>query len=124
MERNTVQRQLTYEMVHKLGHSTVNEIYQSVKEVYPNVSLSTIYRNLVSLEECGEVRRIPNKKLNDIYEVSHQFNHDHFICLKCGNVIDVEKKGGQASYMDEHGNFVKEQTVVYYGTCADCLKNK
>ena len=57
--RNSRQRTLVYDAV-KASHEHPNaeEVYLTVKEQLPEISLGTVYRNLNILEEMGLLRRI------------------------------------------------------------------
>ena len=57
--RNTIQRSLVYEAVHRLqSHATAEEIYAEIVKYHPTVSRGTVYRNLNRLAEEGEIRRM------------------------------------------------------------------
>ena len=59
IQRNTLQRNLVLGMVRKLkGHATAEEVYEGVVANYPNISKTTVYRNLKELADAGEIRRL------------------------------------------------------------------
>ena len=39
------------------SHPTADTVYMHVKQVYPNISLGTVYRNLNLLAELGEAKK-------------------------------------------------------------------
>ena len=58
MKRNTIQRMLVLETVNKLQcHATADEIYRAIVKDHPNISRATVYRNLNSLSESGDIRK-------------------------------------------------------------------
>ena len=58
-ERMTGQRRLILEAVLRADdHPTAMQVYERVAASMPNVSLTTVYRNLNLLVETGEIRRI------------------------------------------------------------------
>ena len=48
--RLTPQRQLVLDAVRELGHATPEEIAQTVRQMHAGINLSTVYRNLETLE--------------------------------------------------------------------------
>ena len=43
------------ELQNRCDHPTATQVYEGVKKVIPNISLGTVYRNLASLVESGEI---------------------------------------------------------------------
>ena len=118
--RNTKQRSLVLDIVNNsCCHPTAYLVHQECLKILSNISLGTVYRNLNALVGLGEIQRL---------EVPGQFErydkikvHDHFICINCGNIIDLERSN--ISYNDMiNGNLVKECKIQYEGLCCDCLK--
>ena len=72
------------------------DIYEVIKEGYPEIGLATVYRTLQLLLEMQLVDRI---NLDDgcvRYEIGHIFegdtkhSHHHLICRTCGKVLPFE----------------------------------
>ena len=38
-------------------HPTAEVVYNNIREIYPKISLGTVYRNLVLLSDIGEIAR-------------------------------------------------------------------
>jgi Fur family peroxide stress response transcriptional regulator len=68
-------------------HPTADMVYTNIRKEYPNISLGTVYRNLSLLVELGEVRKITTDGA-DRFD-ARVTPHSHFICRKCGKVMDV-----------------------------------
>lgn len=62
---------------HTKEHPTADTIYMRIREIYPNISLGTIYRNLSLLVEKGEIIRINGIDGSDHYDGNTQ-KHYHF----------------------------------------------
>ena len=90
MKRKTIQRSLVLDAVNKLhNHATADEIYDAVIIEYPNISKATVYRNLNTLSEMGEIRKLEIPGGADRYDhCTH--NHCHIKCDKCGRFFDVD----------------------------------
>ncbi len=124
MERQTIQRRAILDVVERLHHSTVDEIFEESKKDIPTLSFSTVYRNLVVLEEDKLLRRIPNIIGKDLYESTSMNRHSHFICLECGKVVDVGNGKRARKVYDKDGNLIYESAKISYGVCKDCLEKK
>ena len=54
--RLTPQRELVLQAVRELGHATPEEVAEKVRKSHPGINLSTVYRNLETLENVGLVQ--------------------------------------------------------------------
>lgn len=73
-------------------HPTADMIYTAIRREYPNISLGTVYRNLVQLEEMGEIQKITMRDQPDRYD-GNVTSHYHFICRECGRIYDLPQMG-------------------------------
>ncbi len=106
----------------RYDHPTAEDIFLSVKEVIPSISLATVYRNLKLLENEGLILKIPTGE-SDRYD-GHTHSHYHFTCINCKKVIDVEIKREvnlNALPCDFEGT-VTSHSLMFYGICPDCKK--
>ena len=101
-------------------HPTAEQVYREVLERLPSVSLGTVYRNLRKLVDdgralaitvCGQPARFDGRA----------GPHDHFLCLRCDRLVDVEATAASPELpMLPGGHRVADRRVVYRGTCASC----
>ena len=129
----TNQRLLVLEVLadHRDTHMTAEDIYDLVKEDYPEIGLATIYRTLQLLLNMQFVDRI---NLDDgciRYEIGDQLSgeskhhHHHLICKTCGKVLpfrhdlldDLERQ-----IEEETGFHVLDHELKFYGQCKECLR--
>lgn len=75
---------------HAGGHVTASEIYEQVKDSYPNVDISTVYRTLGVLKEMRLVAETDMGTGESTYEWIQPRRHHHLICRGCGRVISVD----------------------------------
>ena len=106
-----------------LEHPTANMIYDKVRESIPNISLGTVYRNLATLVEEGDVLKIDTGDNAERYDIRVKA-HGHLICNKCGAVSDVFME--YEDKLDEiaekvSGAEIKTHQLVFEGTCLKCL---
>ena len=90
------------------SHPTADEVFAMVREVCPNISLATVYRNLNFLAEEGSIRKIPTENL---------------ICTQCGRVIDIGAEVFREiaeEIFEENGFVMSSQRLIIYGICEDC----
>lgn len=123
MKRETVQRRIVLATIDALGHSSINEIISVIRERFPEIGVATIYRNIDSLVELEQVRKLSTNLKEDIFEVTSRGLHDHFICTECGKIIDIPLRDEFESFFDEEGNLFLGVNKTYYGVCKDCIKN-
>ncbi len=103
-------------------HPTADWIYEKVREILPNISLGTVYRNLNILKEHRLL-----KELNDGGEVSHfdgnTENHYHFICLRCKRIFDIDEPVDiqlDRRISSKTGFEIDHHRLEFYGICPAC----
>ncbi len=91
--RLTPQREL---MLRILGtvpqHLTADQLYRRVRAVMPSVSHATVYRNAQTLVRAGVISALDRPGGPVRYDVNLD-GHHHFICDRCGRVLDVHVAG-------------------------------
>ena len=101
-------------------HPTANWIYEKVREIIPNISLGTVYRNLAQLSQSGEILSL---------HVADGFEHFDFVtaphahlhCKKCGAIIDAKLDIEPLSRLSNDLGFTPQNTIyVVYGICKNC----
>ena len=120
--RNTKQNSLILDIVYKAhNHPTAYDVYLECIKVIPNISLTTVYRNLNKLVSKRKIQRF---ELDDnIFRYDKNTCHDHFICTKCNKVIDLNRR--DITYdNDINGNVILNARIFYDGICKDCLQMK
>jgi len=85
----TPQRVAVLRELGKKMHPTMEEMYCSIREENPTISLATVYKNINLLKEEGIVIEInmPNSKMRYDY-LSRP--HVHLACKNCGCVEDLD----------------------------------
>jgi Fur family peroxide stress response transcriptional regulator len=106
-------------------HPTADDVYQYVKEIYPNISLGTVYRNLSLLTELGEIQKLSGLDGADHYD-GRIIPHCHFICRRCGRVADLNISMDQTLLAQAEACGIGKITgysANFYGTCKACMQN-
>ena len=121
--RHSRQRERIYEyLTRSKEHPSAERIYLALRGELPDLSLGTVYRNLKLLEEMGMVRRVIAHQGNERYD-SICNDHVHFICQKCGSVVDVADTipDEMLRWVSlEEGFQVSRQEVMLTGCCPRC----
>ncbi len=118
--RYSRQRELIMENIKgRCDHPTADEIYSACRELEPNISLGTVYRNLKQLVDEGDIITLEtvDKKIHYDGDISR---HSHFVCENCGKIIDLFKPSTLPKELEEKGLTVTNEKCVYYGKCNGC----
>jgi len=123
-KRSTVQRQLIYEAVSELNiHATAEQVVEHLAEKHPTIGRATVYRNLASMAETGELLRVGSFYGSTHYD-HNCHDHYHFICKECRTVFDVEvtMPGLLENFGRPEGFDIAECNVSLTGLCWECKK--
>lgn len=108
------------------SHPTVQQVYESVKKKLPRISKATVYKNLRVLVDKGMAKEL---NVNGVSRFEPNIGeHHHFICRKCGRIIDLESDEltrytlGIAKKLK--GVKVESATTNFIGLCEKCKGGK
>ena len=129
----TNQRILVLEVLseYKDRHMTAEDIYELVKEDYPEIGLATIYRTLQLLLEMQLVDRINLDEGFVRYEIGEalegknegKHHHHHLICKTCGKILPFKDDllDELERHIEEEAGFhVLDHELKFYGQCREC----
>jgi Fur family ferric uptake transcriptional regulator len=123
--KSTAQRDDIARVFFDLGHHiSAEQLYAEVKKINPHVGYATIYRTLRLLKECELVSERHFDDGQARYEVVSERHHDHFICERCGRIIEFENEGLerlQESIARELKATLTRHKMELYGLCSDCM---
>jgi len=136
--RITVGRKAIFDVfMNTKGHLSAEEVYLKVREKYPSVGLTTVYRTLDLLANmCMLLKfdfgdgRARYEMIDNTDEKSH---HHHLVCRKCKKIIDytdfideeIEFLKKTEKALSEKYNFeIKNHILQFCGLCSDCKKIK
>ena len=106
-------------------HPTADVVYMNVRQEYPNISLGTVYRNLTLLSDIGEIQRLRLGDGVDHFDADTS-KHYHFVCTRCGSVIDLEMDDIDKIIKTANAKFdgeVEGHVTYFYGICGKCKNN-
>ena len=122
--RLTPQRELVLSAVRELGHATPEEVAEKVRQSHPGINLSTVYRNLETLENVGLVQHTHHGHGGATYHAAEELTHLHLVCGVCGSVGDAPIESAASfvtSLADDYGFRTDVSHFAIYGPCADCF---
>lgn len=71
------------------NHLTVDEIYEKIATIYPQVWKSSIYRNVEELVKLWELKKVVWAWKKSLFE-KNKWEHIHIIDEKSWEVIDID----------------------------------
>ncbi len=121
--KHTRQREAILEVFLKArGHITAEELYEKVRERYPKIGFTTVYRTLKLLCEAGLASERHFGDGPTRYEIEHE-HHDHLVCVRCGRIVEFECsmiESAQDRIADEYGFRLLRHRHELYGHCPRC----
>ncbi|WP_041591539.1 transcriptional repressor [Tepidanaerobacter acetatoxydans] len=129
--RLTPQRRATLDVLieNQSKHLSTEDIYELVKNKFPDVGLATIYRTLQLFDDFNIIKKLDFNDGCYRYELSEdqRHQHHHLICIKCGNVYEFDD-----DLLDElEGKIYKsndftvlDHMVKFFGYCKNCKETK
>ena len=102
------------------SHLNADEIYSRSRELIPNISLGTVYRNLSKLTTEGLICEIETGSSRSYGK--HPFTNAHFECQNCGRLICVPFDLSMKKISDLMDVEVTNWTLRLEGLCKECAK--
>jgi len=125
--KHTKQRQAILEVfLETKGHITSEDLFRRVRELYPHIGYTTVYRTMKILCDAGlaSERHFDNGATR--YEIEHE-HHDHLVCVRCGKIIEFECsmiEGAQNDIVERYGFRLLRHRHELYGHCGNCRDDK
>lgn len=104
-----------------ITHPTADEIYSELKKKNPAISKTTIYNALETLQKNNLVQNLTISSSEQRYEIKEEMHH-HFLCKKCGKIINIEITCPNINKILRQGHQVEEVHGYFKGFCKECLK--
>ena len=103
-------------------HLTVEQIFQKLREIHPQVVLATVYNNLNRLLEEELIRKVSVEGMPDRYD--RMKKHDHLVCRRCGKLSDITLEDLTASLKKQLGDDVLYYDLKVYYVCPACREKE
>jgi len=126
-------------IMHVLGktkeHLSAEDVYLRVHKFYPNIGLTTVYRNLELLVEMDMVVKFEFGHGKAKYELADQYStkghHHHLVCRKCSKIIDYSDfmkdevkflKSVEKGLSEKYDFEITDHLIQFCGYCNKCKK--
>lgn len=119
----TPQRMAIYqELISSDEHPSAVTIFNKIRKYYPNISLDTVNRTLLTFHEIGLAKLVEGS--GDAKRFDPNLDpHHHFRCVKCGQIVDFENPVYDSLDVPDEINskFVITAKIVHLeGVCDNC----
>ncbi|MHC4126312.1 MAG: Fur family transcriptional regulator [Planctomycetota bacterium] len=121
----TPQRMAVYKaLVESKEHPSADVLYNKVRKIFPNISLDTVNRTLLTLADIGAAFIVEGS--GDVKRFDGGMKkHQHFKCVNCKRIIDFHHKPfdniSVPRSLSEKFTVLK-RTVYFEGFCNLCKK--
>jgi Fur family ferric uptake transcriptional regulator len=110
---------------HADGHMTAADIYERVRQEYPYVDISTVYRTLSVLKDMRLISETHMGGADAAFEWVATERHHHLICRRCDGVTQLDHR-----YLETLGAQIASDIgfrpdldhFAIFGVCAACQR--
>lgn len=123
--RQTAQRKLILEILsHAEKPLTAEEVFDLAHAQRPTIALTTVYRNLETLEKNGIVKRGIYHDSVARFEIAAEHRH-YLICMNCKKAVQLPHcpfENLERELSRETGFDIAEHRLEIFGYCPECRK--
>ena len=105
-----------------IDHPTASMVYESVRKTIPNISLSTVYRNLNLLVELGQIKKVELPNHCERFDKTLE-HHNHLFCTSCHQLFDIPSSNNNIinNLIEKETGFqIMTNDIIFRGTCKNC----
>lgn len=105
------------------GHLTLSEIQERVRDLFPDIPVPTIYRNLRYLVDAGLAAQTDLGGGSHVYEFVADKHHHHLVCLECQHIVDLPDSlldPLRATLKQQYGFEPCMEHFALFGVCPSC----
>ena len=122
--RLTPQRMMILDIIYgSQGHVSAEEIHQRVREQYPFVDISTVYRTLNLLKKLRLISETDLGGGSARYERLERGRHHHLVCRRCAASFALEHSllaPLEERLQQKYGFAADLDHFAIFGLCAKC----
>lgn len=122
--RLTPQRLLILETLQSTDeHISAEEICTRVRQSYPYVNISTVYRTLDTLRELGLVTSADLGGGSVRYHWADKGRHHHLVCQRCGKMLDLDEELTKELELAIEQRYAFRANLTHltiFGICQNC----
>lgn len=106
---------------------TALDIFSVLENDFPNLQLSTVYRNLNYFEKKDLLRKmdLDRDKKESYFELMLGEHHHHLICVDCDEIValDCPLRDYETQLKAETNYTILDHKVKIFGICPKCQKS-
>ncbi len=106
----------------RFDHPTAEMIFSDLKEIIPNISLGTVYRNLALLCDLHEIIKVGSSEDGKEHYDGHVHPHSHFFCTECKTIYDFDFSLDIQAFSEKLDAEIIHASSTLYGKCRHCLE--
>nr|WP_319489803.1 Fur family transcriptional regulator [uncultured Caproiciproducens sp.] len=126
MLKNTKQRGAIMQILKQNSDPvSAEDIFAALKNEYPNLALSTIYRNLERFTADGLIEKDVWSDGIVRYSIAAEHHGHYLICTGCSAKIKIEDcplSGIEQGLAHDTGYEIEGHTLTIYGKCPKCIR--
>jgi Fur family peroxide stress response transcriptional regulator len=117
----TAQRRTVLEILPLLNHPTVDDVWEEMRKVIPEVSRTTVYRILEQFAVLRIIRKACHPGAVARYE-DRTDRHHHLLCIRCGAMCDMDNPNLDLIEIPgkESGFTIEDYSIQFRGICHEC----
>ncbi|MDF1839336.1 MAG: transcriptional repressor [Planctomycetota bacterium] len=119
----TQRRALLEVLAGRTDHPTVDQIFEELSVILPEVSRTTVYRSLDVLANLGLLNKVEHPGSSVRFDPNTEPHH-HFLCSTCGGLVDLPTESlagsNNIAFVGEGFGEVEEISVLVRGRCSTC----
>lgn len=120
MVRTTQQRKAIYNALVKSGRPlSVDEVFTLAKNDASGLGIATVYRNLKTLLEEGQIIQVDLPGYPPHWEVPASHHH-HFLCRTCNRLFEIQACPDNIKQLLPEGYTLEEHDILLRGQCNTC----
>lgn len=125
MQRKTRQRDAIMAiMADETDFRSAQQVHAALMAAGQTVGLATVYRNLQTLTEIGELDSLRSEEGETLYRrCAARRHHHHLVCRSCGYTVDIQDDQLEQwiSEISQRYQFSDiEHMADIFGLCANC----
>jgi Fur family peroxide stress response transcriptional regulator len=117
----TPQRLAIVDILHRKGHINFDDLYKTLQDKFPALSLATIYKNINIMCSKLFITEVKIPKSKSVYELTKE-EHSHIVCSKCNAILDINidtsKMREEATILSQYT--IEKSSIIFNGICPEC----
>jgi Fur family ferric uptake transcriptional regulator len=123
MQRDTQQRDAIRKALATAGRPlSTQEIFTLARVEVSRLGMATVYRNLKSLQDDGQIIQVDLPGQTSRWEVAPENHHHHFLCRTCDKLYEIHNCPEGLSHLLPDGYTLEQHDILLRGQCDVCTR--